>query len=82
MFYKVKKVKPLNNYNLLVIFENGEVKKYNVKPLIDKWLVFKDLETIDGLFKQVKIDVGGYGISWNDNIDLSSDELYHKGLTQ
>ena len=32
-----------------------------------------------GLFEQVKVDAGGYGISWNDEIDLSCDELYHNG---
>ena len=27
----------------------------------------------------VKVDAGGYGISWNDNIDLSSNELWENG---
>ena len=34
---------------------------------------------IKGLFKQVKIDKGGYGISWNDNIDLSCNTLWNEG---
>jgi hypothetical protein len=25
----------------------------------------------DAFFKSVKVDTGGYGISWNDEIDLS-----------
>lgn len=33
-----------------------------------------------GLSEQVKVDVGGYGISWNDEIDLSCDELYDNGV--
>ena len=28
------------------------------------------------LFFSVQVDVGGYGISWNDFIDLSEYELY------
>ncbi|WP_199647569.1 DUF2442 domain-containing protein [Peptoclostridium sp. AF21-18] len=27
----------------------------------------------------MKIDTGGYGIIWNDDIDLSCNELYENG---
>ena len=37
------------------------------------------LKNIDGLFDQVKVDVGGYGISWNDDLDLSCEELWING---
>ena len=37
MFYKVKDVRPLEKYKLLVTFVNGEVKEYDVNPLFDKW---------------------------------------------
>ena len=46
MFYKVKKVKPLENYELLVNFVIGVTKKYKVKPLIKKYDMFKKLEDI------------------------------------
>lgn len=34
----------------------------------------------DAFFKTVKADVGGYGISWNDDIDLSEYELWTNGV--
>lgn len=80
MFNKVKCVEPLENFMLLVKFENGEVKNYDVKPLFEKWEVFKALSSINGLFEQVKVDAGGYGISWNDDLDLSCDTLYDCGV--
>ena len=80
MFYRVQAVKPLEKYKLLVTFTNGEIKNYDVKPLFEKWEVFKDLIYINGLFQQVKVDAGGYGISWNDDIDLSCNELYYNGV--
>ena len=79
MFYKIKSVKPLENYILLVTFENGKQKHYDINPLFDKWTVFKDLINVYGLYKNVKVDNGGYGISWNDNIDLSCNELWDNG---
>lgn len=79
-FHKVKNVLPLEDYMLSVQFEDGTSKKYDVKPLFSKWTVFKDLTNIKGLFEQVKVDIGGYGIVWNDDIDLSCDELYYNGV--
>ena len=79
MFYRVKEVRPLPEYSLLVSFGNGEQKRYNVKPLFDKWEPFKALASTKGLFEQVQVDSGGYGISWNDDVDLSCNELYNNG---
>lgn len=79
MFYRVQEVQPLPAYGLLVIFASGESKRYNVKPLFEKWEPFKALASVKGLFEQVKVDAGGYGISWNDDIDLSCNELWENG---
>lgn len=82
MFYKVKEVEALENYILKVTFQNDEIKLYNVSPLFDKWETFKDLKVIEGLFQSVKVDEGGYGISWNDEIDLSCNELWENGYKE
>jgi len=81
MFHKVKTIKPLSNYSLLVQFENEEKKQYYIKNLVNEIDVFKTLMYIPGLFEQVKVDSGGYGISWNDELDLSCNELYYNGVT-
>lgn len=79
MFHKVISVKPLPDYCLSVTFENGETKTYDVTPLFAKWEVFRSLKDVKGLFEQVRVDAGGYGISWNKEIDLACDELYYNG---
>jgi hypothetical protein len=79
MFHKIKYIKPLPDFRLLADFENGEKREYDISPLFEKWAVFRDLINTPGLFELVKVDVGGYGISWNDCIDLSCDELYCNG---
>lgn len=82
MFHKVKEVKVIEKYMLEVEFYEGTIKKYDVSPLFEKWEVFRRLKTQDGLFNQVKVDQGGYGISWNDEIDLSCEELWNNGNIQ
>lgn len=82
MFHKVKSVKSLENYILEIVFQNNIIKYYDVSNLFEKWNVFKNLETINGLFNQVKVDKGGYGVSWNEDIDLSCDELWENGYNK
>ncbi len=82
MFYRVEKVQPLPGFRVLVTFITGERKCYNVVPLFEKWEEFKALSTTKGLFEQVKVDAGGYGVSWNDDIDLSCNELWENGVAE
>ena len=79
MFHKVKSVKPLSNYIIEVIFIDNTTKYYDVSLLFKKWVIFQNLVNIQGLFEQVKVDSGGYGVSWNDEIDLSCNELWENG---
>jgi hypothetical protein len=39
------------------------------------------LENDQELFSSVEVDVGGYGVIWNDDLDLSCDELFENGVT-
>ncbi|MDR3048378.1 MAG: DUF2442 domain-containing protein [Elusimicrobiota bacterium] len=79
MFYKIKSVQPLSQYNLFVEFENNETREYDVSRLFDEIEEFKAFATVKGLFEQVKVDKGGYGIMWNSKLDLSCNELYENG---
>lgn len=78
LFHKVKEVTALPDRRLSVQFENGTTKVYDVRPLAKRFPAFAALE--DGhLFSSVEVDQGGYGIVWNDDIDLSCDELWDNG---
>jgi hypothetical protein len=76
MYPKIKTVKAKNDYTLEVTFSNDETRLYDIKPLLNQD-PFSELKQND-LFLNVVVDVGGYGISWNDFIDLSEYELYTK----
>lgn len=78
MSYTIKEVLPMKDMILKIVFTNGKKKLYDVKPLISKWKVFEQLKD-EKLFNQVKVDRGGYGISWNEDIDLECNELWYNG---
>ena len=80
MFHKIKNVSALPEYKLSVQFSEGVTKIYDVKPLFDKIPVFAGLKDNLQEFFNVSVDIGGYGIVWNDDIDLSCDELWENGV--
>ncbi len=79
-FHIIKSVKPLDNLVIEITFANGTKKKYDVKPLMQRWEVFKKLQDAE-LFNKVRVDAGGYGIVWSEDIDLSSEEIWTQGIT-
>ena len=79
MFHKVNNVETLPNYELSVQFAEGITKKYDLKPLFKKWKQFAALKNNEELYENVKVDQGGFGISWNDELDLSCNELFDNG---
>ena len=79
MFHKIKSVFALPEYKLSVEFSKGVTKIYDVKPLFKRIPLFSELERRPELFATVSVDVGGYGIVWNDDLDISSDELWENG---
>ena len=79
MFHKVKNITALPGLKLSVQFTNGTTKIYDVAPLLDRFAAFEPLQD-EKLFSNVEVDTGGYGVVWNDDIDLSCDELWNNGI--
>ncbi|MEW6235661.1 MAG: DUF2442 domain-containing protein [Candidatus Omnitrophota bacterium] len=73
----IETVKPIGRGRLLVCFKNGEQRTYDCEPLFSR-PQFRLLAN-PAFFRAVRVDVGGYGVSWNDEIDLSEYELWTNG---
>ena len=80
MFHKIKNVFVLPEYKLSVQFSEGVTKIYDVKPLFERIPLFAELKDNHAVFACVSVDGGGYGIVWNDDLDLSCDELWENGV--
>lgn len=79
MFHKIKNVSALPEYRLSVQFVEGVTKLYDMKPLFERVPAFVSLLDHPEEFGCVAVDVGGYGIVWEDDLDLSCDELWEHG---
>jgi len=74
---RIKSVKPELDKTLLVEFQNGERKVYDCTPLLQSE-VFRPLQD-EALFRCAHPDSHGYGVIWNDDIDLAESELWLNG---
>ena len=79
MFHRIEEIIPLENMILKIKFKNKIIKYYDVKKILNKIEEFKILENTS-IFNNVKVDVGGYAIVWNDELDISCEELYNNGF--
>lgn len=80
MLHKIQTVKAKENYILEAVFYNGEIIHYDVKPLFEIFAAFKTLEENPELFENVSVDPGGYGVSWNDELDLDAQSIWENGV--
>jgi len=71
---KIKSVEPLLDYRLKVTFLNGVVKIYDCADLLTFPAFF--LLRNPAFFRLAQVDRGGYGLFWNDDLDLSESELW------
>jgi len=71
----VKSVRVLDDYELEVSFDNGELRRFDVKPYLDRG-IFVRLRDHDA-FRSVRVVAGS--VEWTNGLDLSYDTLYIKG---
>jgi hypothetical protein len=76
---KVEEIVPLKENGLLVFFKNGIVKKCDLNNILkeDRFIPVRQDER---LFEKVDIEVGGYGVTWGDNMVIDNDILYEQGV--
>lgn len=71
----VKSVQALEDYELEVLFENGESRRFDVEPYLDRGIFvrLRDQEA----FRAVRVVAGS--VEWDNGLDLSYDTLYVEG---
>ncbi len=74
---RILSANPVPKYQIEIKFSNGIIKKYDCNPLLKRPEFF--LLKNESFFNSAKVDPGGYGISWNEDIDLSEHEVWTNG---
>ena len=71
----VESVRALADYELEVSFDNGETRRFDVKPYLGRG-IFVRLRDQDA-FRAVRVVAGS--VEWANGLDLSYDTLYIEG---
>lgn len=72
---KVIAVKPEDDFLLVIKFDDGKVKRFDVKPYLEKG-VFKELKDRD-YFRNVHVTFDT--VQWEHEQDISPETLYIEG---
>ncbi len=80
MTHRIQSVVARDNFIIEAVFYSGDIVQYDAKQLLPKFPQFSVFWTMDDLFKSVSVDAGGYGVSWNDELDLDAETIWEDGI--
>lgn len=72
MYLAIKDVKAMDNYKLILTFENNEKRLFDMIPYLELG-IFKTLKD-ENLFKTVKVSFDT--IEWSNGVDIDPETLY------
>jgi hypothetical protein len=76
MLPNLKAVEPLPNYKLLLTFDNGEQRQFDMNSYLNKG-IFTDLKD-EALFRAIRVSFDT--IAWPNGADLCPEVLYARSL--
>lgn len=76
MYLSIKDVKALDEYRLLLTFENEEKRIFDMRPFLEKG-IFKELQD-KNMFNTVKVSFDT--IKWANEADMDPEMLYEDSI--
>jgi hypothetical protein len=76
MYFSITRVEPIEEHKLILTFENGERRVFDLKPFLDKG-VFRELRNVD-LFNTAHVSFNS--VAWANEADFDPEALYEGGL--
>jgi hypothetical protein len=78
-FPRIITAKAISDTSLVVKFTNQAVKLYDISQLFGRPM-FAPLQQ-PAFFKNFTVEPGGYGLVWNQDIDISEYEIWQNGVS-
>jgi hypothetical protein len=76
MYFSVKQVEPQSDYTLILTFEDGKRKQFDMKPFLETGIfrLLKDQK----VFRSARVSFNT--VAWDNDIDFDPEALYEGGL--
>lgn len=75
-YIPVTNVQPIDNYQILFTYENGEKRKFDMKPYLDLG-IFKELKELK-MFNTVRPCFDS--VAWANDADIDPETLYEDSI--
>ena len=72
-------VKFLEDVTLETTFQDGKVIRYDMSKMFDKYPQLEELRTNRALFESGHLDLTGFAVVWNDELDFDATSIYDDG---
>lgn len=79
MDYIATKVRFLQNVTVECTFIDGKVCQFDMSKMFKKYPRLEELRKNRELFLSGRLDAGGYGIVWNDDLDFYAPDIHDIG---
>jgi len=76
MYFAIKDVQAMNDFHLILTFDNGEKRRFDMNPYLDMGL-FHELKDISE-FKKVRVSFDT--IEWENEADFDPEVLYEQSV--
>ena len=73
------KVEFLEDVKMELTFQDGKIVRYDMSKLFSKYPQLEELRRDRELFLSGRLDAGGYGVIWNDDLDIDATSVYESG---
>ena len=77
MYPAVKEVQPSDNFTLILTFDNGDKRKFDMKPYLEKG-IFRELNHV-AKFNSVHVSFDT--VEWENEADIDPEVLYNYSET-
>ena len=80
MHYLALRVKFLEDVTLEMLFQDGKVIRYDMSQMFEKYPQLEELRKNRKLFESGHLDLTGFAVIWNDELDFDATSIYEDGV--
>lgn len=80
MHYLALRVKFLEDVTLEMLFQDGKVIRYDMSQMFEKYPQLEELRNNRQLFESGHLDLTGFAVIWNDELDFDATSIYEDGV--
>ena len=80
MHYRALRVKFLEDVTLEMLFQDGKVVRYDMSQMFGKYPQLEELRKNRKLFEGGHLDLTGFAVVWNDELDFDATSIYDDGV--